>query len=309
MLDDLALFAAIVECGSLTAAARRTHLPPATITRRLQQLEARLGCKLLHRSARRLQATPEGAAYFERCSPLLHALEQATHKLEQSLTQVQGTVRLLAPMGLAQGVMAPAWPRFLARYPEVQLELRLSNLPEDLLEQGADMALRVGALADSSMTQRRLGQAAMGLLAAPDYLAQAAPITTPQDLPNHRWLVAEPLRQLRLTHRETGASYSQSLYGPATRGLVNDMAIAADMAASGLGLLFAPLWACAAPLQAGRLVHVLPDWQADAYEIALVWPQQRHLPARVRALIDHLVEFSAAEPRLQGQMQIIAPHG
>ena len=305
MLDDLALFAAIVESGSLSAAARRTHLPPATITRRLQQLEARLGCKLLHRSARRLQATPEGQAYFERCSPLLHALEQATQNLAQSLTQVQGMVRVLAPMNLAKGVLQPVWPAFLARHPGVQLDLRLSNLREDLLEHGADLAIRVGPLTDSSLVGRRLGLAAMGLMAAPSYLAQSGLIESPQDLANQHWVVADPLRQLRLTHSETGERYTQSLYGPSLRGMVNDVALAAHMASQGLGLLYAPLWACLERLKSGELVQLLPQWQADAHDIALVWPQQRHLPARVRALIDQWLEFSAAEPRLQGQMQII----
>lgn len=304
MFDDLALFVAIVESGSLSAAARRAGLPPATVTRRLQQLERQLGCKLLHRSARRMLPTPEGQAYFERCSPLLQSLAQATQNLEQSLTQVQGTVRVLAPMNLAKGLLLPVWQEFLARYPGVQLDLRLSNLREDLLEQGADLAIRVGSLADSSLTGRRLGHAAMGLLASPDYLAQAAPINGPPDLAGQRWIVADPLRQLRLAHSQTGEVYSQSLYGTAMRGMVNDVAIAAAMAASGLGLLFAPLWACASYLEQGSLVPVLPQWQAGSHDISLLWPQH-HLPARVRALIDLLLEFSANDPRLQGQMQIM----
>lgn len=308
MLDDLALFVAIVDSGSLSAAAHRLSLPPATLTRRLQQLEQRLDCKLLHRSARRLQPTAEGLAYYERCSPLLQALKQATENLETSQTRVHGVVRLLAPMNLAKGPLMPVWCSFLERYPDVQLELRLSNLREDVLEQGADLAIRVGALADSSLQGRRLGTAAMGLLAAPRYLAQAPAITSPQDLPQHRWLVADPLRTLHLNHAATGESYSQPLMSTGVRGIVNDVVVAAELACAGQGLLYGPLWACADPLQNGALVQVLPQWQARSHDISLVWPQQRQLPARVRALIDLLVEFSASSPALQSQMPIIAHH-
>ena len=148
----------------------------------------------------------------------------------------------------------------------------------------------------------------MGLLAAPSYLAQAPIITTPQDLHLHRWLVADPLRTLNLTRSDTGETYSQPLMGPGARSLVNDVVLAAELACAGLGLLYGPLWACEQPLQSGALVQVLPQWQARANDISLVWPQQRQLPARVRALIDMLVEFSASNPTLQSQMPIIAHH-
>lgn len=157
MLDDLALFVAIVESGSLSAAARRMQIPAATVTRRLQQLERQLNCQLLHRSARRLQPTPEGLAYYERCSPLLQSLQQATQNLESTLTEVQGLVRVLAPMNLAKGLLRQVWVDFMARYPGVRLDLRLSNLREDMFEHGADLAIRVGEQPDSSMAQRRLG--------------------------------------------------------------------------------------------------------------------------------------------------------
>ena len=308
MLDDLALFVAIVDSGSLSAAAHRLDLPPATLTRRLQQLEQRLGYKLLHRSARRLQPTPEGEAYYERCGPLLQALQQATEKLETSQTRVQGRVRVLAPLNLAKGVLMPVWRDFVSRYPDVQLDLRLSNLREDVMEQGADLAIRVGSLPDSSMQSRRLGGAAMGLMAAPRYLAQAPAITCPQDLPPHRWLVADPLRNLHLRHVDTGEAYSLPLLGDGLRAMANDVVVAADLACAGLGLLYAPLWACTPALQSGALVQVLPQWQAREHDISLVWPQQHQPPARVRALIDLLVEFSAGSPALQSQMPIIAHH-
>ena len=307
MLDDLALFAFIVDSGSLSAAARRAHMPPATVTRRLQQLEQRLGCKLLHRSARSLQPTPEGLAYYERCAPLLRSLQQATESLEASQTQVKGLVRVLAPMNMAKGLLRPVWSQFLAAYPQVQLDLRLSNLREDLFEHGADVAIRLGDLPDSSLAQRRLGAVAIGLVAAPDYLAGAKAIKEPKDLLAHRWLVAEPLRNLRLTHTVTGEQYAQGLHADA-RSVINDVSLSLDLACAGLGLLNCPLWMSDAYVRSGALVPVLPQWLATPNSVALVWPQQRHLPARVRALVDMLGDFAQTDPWLQGQMPIIPHH-
>ncbi|TDS85181.1 LysR family transcriptional regulator [Comamonas sp. JUb58] len=307
MLDDLALFAAIVDSGSLSAAARRTRLPPATVTRRLQQLEQQLGCKLLHRSARRLQPTPEGLEYYERCAPLLRSLQQATESLEASHTQVQGLVRVLAPMNLAKGLLRPVWTAFLAQHPKVQLDLRLSNLREDVFEHGADLAVRLGDLPDSSLAHRRLGTTAIGLLASPGYLAQAGTPRHPRELAGHQWLVAEPLRTVQLQHAQTGERYAQSFHAEA-RCVINDVALAAEMACTGHGMLHCPLWMCDAQLRSGALLHVLPQWHAPANPIFMVWPQQRHMPARVRALVEMLGDFARAEPWLQGQMPIIPTH-
>ena len=129
MLDDLALFVTIVEEGSLNAAALRENLPPATVTRRLQKLESELGYRLLNRSARRLQPTAEGWQYYERCRPLVRALRQATQQLDASLSDISGTIRVLAPVNFASGLLTPAWASFMHQYPDIRLELELSNRP------------------------------------------------------------------------------------------------------------------------------------------------------------------------------------
>ena len=127
MLDDLALFIAIVEAGSLNAAAEKEGLPTATVTRRLQKLEAGLGYRLLHRSARRTMLTAEGTQYYEQCRPLVQALRQATLRLDATLGAIEGSIRVLAPVNFASEILAPAWASFLEQYPRVQLELELSN--------------------------------------------------------------------------------------------------------------------------------------------------------------------------------------
>ncbi|RIX40325.1 MAG: LysR family transcriptional regulator [Rhodocyclales bacterium GT-UBC] len=298
MLDDLALFVRIVESGSLSAAGQKLGVPAATLTRRLQKLEADLGCKLLHRSARRLLPTSEGWQYYERCRPLLASLQQATQALDVALNQVSGSIRLLAPVTLANALYRDAWAGFLARYPDIRLEMRLANEVEDLLERGADLALRVGELTDVQFNQRRLGDTRVVLVAAPAYLDRHGQPQHPDQLAEHALLLAESLPQWALVKRQNGERWSAPI--PATpRVRLNEMQLAVDLAIAGLGILYCPLPAALAALSDGRLRHALPDWRGEARPVYAVWPQQRALPARVRALVDYLIEFSAAQPLMR----------
>lgn len=296
MLDDLALFVTIVEEGSLNAAAARENLPPATVTRRLQKLEGALGYRLLNRSARRLQPTAEGWQYYERCRPLVRALRQATQQLDASLSDISGTIRVLAPVNFASGLLTPAWASFLYRYPDIKLELELSNRLQDLVASGADLAIRVGALDDSSLMQRRLGSASLVMVAAPSYLARAGIPQDPSQLDQHELIVAEPLRTWRLRRPGDGA---EVVLQPQARIRVNEMRLAVEMAHAGLGILLCPLLQSRIEVADGSLVRVLPDWMPPPRHVYAVWTQRRYVPARVRVLLEHLAEFAAASPLLQ----------
>lgn len=295
MLDDLALFVAIVEAGSLSAAAEKQALPTATVTRRLQKLEKALGYRLLHRSARGMQPTAEGWQYYEQCRPLVHALHQAAQQLDASLGKIAGTIRVLAPINLGSGLLTPAWVGFIERYPEVKLEMDLSNAVQDLVASGADLAIRVGPQHDSLFTQRRLGEVALALVAAPAYLAAAGIPEHAEALLQHALIVVEPLQHWRLRDPVHGGETSIQ---PHPRVRVNEMRLAVEMAAAGQGILLCPLIQCQAGLQQGSLVQLLPDWMPPPRQVYAVWPQQRYLPARVRALVEHLAAFAANHPLL-----------
>ncbi len=295
MLDDLALFVAIVEAGSLNAAAQKQALPTATVTRRLQKLEKALGYRLLHRSARGMQPTAEGWQYYEQCRPLVHALHQAAQNLDASLGKIAGNIRILAPTNLGSGLLTPAWAGFMERYPEVNLEMDLSNTVQDLVGSGADLAIRVGPQHDSLFTQRRLGQVALALVAAPAYLAAAGIPEHAAALEQHALIVVEPLLQWRLHNPQDG---TEVLLQPQPRVRVNDMRLAVAMAEAGQGVLLCPVIQCHEGLQQGSLVQLLPDWMPPPRQVYAVWPQQRYLPARVRALVEHLAAFAAAHPLL-----------
>ncbi|MGK5021484.1 LysR family transcriptional regulator [Janthinobacterium sp. LB2P10] len=299
MLDDLALFVAIVEAGSLHAAAVKEDLPAATVTRRLQKLEGQLGYRLLNRSARRLQPTAEGWQYYEQCRPLVHALRQATQQLDASLSAVSGCIRVLAPVNFASGLLTPAWVSFMQQYPDIRLELELSNLLQDLVSSGADLAIRVGALDDSSLMQRRLGSAALVMVAAPAYLARAGVPRDLQELALHQLIVAEPLRTWRLRRPGDGA---EMLIEPQARLRVNEMRLAVEMADAGIGILLCPLLQCRDEVARGSLVRVLPDWMPQPRHVYAVWTQRRYLPARVRVLLEHLAAFAADNPLLNAAL-------
>ena len=296
MLDDLALFIAIVEAGSLNAAAEKEGLPTATVTRRLQKLEAGLGYRLLHRSARRTMLTAEGMQYYEQCRPLVQALRQATMRLDATLGAIEGTIRVLAPVNFASEILAPAWAGFLEQYPRVKLDLELSNAVQDLVGSGADLAIRIGAQADSTLTQRKLCDVRMALVAAPAYLARHGIPASAAQLEGHATIATLPLREWRLHDPETGAI---SVLHPEPRIRVNEVRLAVMMAEAGLGIALSPELQCHASLESGALVRLLPGWLPRERSVYAVWSQQRYLPARVRALLEHLAEFTAQHPLLQ----------
>jgi len=298
MLDDLALFIAIVEAGSLNAAAEKEGLPTATVTRRLQKLEAGLGYRLLHRSARRTMLTAEGTQYYEQCRPLVQALRQATLRLDATLGAIEGTIRVLAPVNFASEILAPAWASFLEQYSRVQLELELSNEVQDLVGSGADLAIRIGAMADSTLTQRKLGDVRLVLAASPSYLAQHGTPCSIAELERHSTIATLPLREWHLQDPDTGAL---TVLHPDPRVRVNEVRLAVMMAEAGLGIVLAPELQCHPSLQSGALVRLLPRWTSRERSVYAVWSQQRYLPARVRALLEHLAAFTAQHPLLTGE--------
>lgn len=291
MLDDLSLFISIVESGSLGAAAEKEGLPSATVTRRLQALERDLGYQLLVRSARRMQLTSEGQLYYEQCRPLIHALRQAARRLDDVFGAISGNIRILAPTNLACGPLTQAWSGFMQKHPAVTLELELSNTLQDLVGKGADLAIRVGALNDSALVQRRLGESKIVLVAAPSYLEKAGCPRGAEALMQHELIVAEPLRQWKLRKPQENA---EMVIRPQPRFRVDEMRLAVSMAEAGIGILLCPEIQCRASIESGRLVTLLPDWMPAPRQIYAVWPQQQYMPARVRALLDYLVEFVAA---------------
>ncbi len=283
-LNQMLVFAGVVREGSFTAAARSLDQPKSTVSKRVAELEARLGVRLLHRSTRRVRLTEEGAAYYERCRRVVHEAEDADRAVRDHDGAPRGLVRMTAPAATA-GFLAPIAERFLRAHPGVSLELQLLDRQVDLIQEGFDLAIRAGPMRDSSLVARRLGASERCLVASPAYLAAHGTPRHPRDLRTHECI-----------RNEAGAVAwrfergRRKLAVPvAGRYVVSSSQLAREGALVGLGIASVPRFTATADLAAGRLVAVLPDWPLRRGELHLLYPSGKHLSPRVRALIDLIV--------------------
>ncbi|MBR0573243.1 MULTISPECIES: LysR family transcriptional regulator [Pasteurellaceae] len=288
MLNNLSLFVTIVKSGSFQKAATQMNIPTSTLTRRLQRLEASLDCKLLHRSSRGIKLTQEGETYFEKCQPILAMLEQNIQDIHQHTTQASGTVRVLAPINLSL-FMANFWYDFLIKYPDIDLILQLNNCNDNLLEQGADLALRTGKQNNANLIQKRLATTPTCIVATKEYLQNNTPIHHPLDLQHHHWLVAQPLSNIVLTNEKTDERVHLTI--PKARLQVNEVSLCIDLVKQNLGLSYVPEILCQTELKKGELIKLLPTWQIPERTIYVLWNEQKQLPKRVKVLVEELVAF------------------
>ncbi|MBA4501204.1 LysR family transcriptional regulator [Marinobacterium marinum] len=295
--DDLALFIQIARRRSLAAAADYLQLPPATVTRRLKRLEAALGYQLVRRSARHFSLTNEGEVCYEHYAGLLDELEQTGARLSRDSQEMSGLLKVSAPTNLATGPLSPMWTAFMRRYPQVRLELMLSNRTEDMLEKRIDIALRIGPQADSGLYQKRLGWVATRLVAAPEYLQRAGRPERLELLQHHQTLMFKQFSPWRLNNADTGKQVDVHLTPAA---LVDDLALVLQFACDGLGVALLPMNEIQQPLLSGQLQLVLPEWFGPQRDIFAVWPDGKLLSARARCLRDFMQEYIGREPGLQG---------
>ncbi|TJY63301.1 LysR family transcriptional regulator [Sinimarinibacterium sp. CAU 1509] len=291
-LDDLQLFHQVVQLGSLSAASATIGVPIATLSRRLQALERTLGCRLLERSAHHFALTEAGQQYFAACGPLLEDLVAVTANLDDARTSLGGSLRITAPVNLTQQWMGPCYFDFMRRYPGVRLQLQVSNHYEDMIEQQLDAAIRVGEPQDSRQwIARPIGQTRLALCAAPAYLQQSSPLVHPRDLVAHSLVVASPMSRWNLTHRTSG---EQCMIQPQPYFQSNDIQVALDAAHTGFGIVLVPDYYFLAPSPTRReLVPVLPDWYGQPRPIYLMYRDRNVMSARLRAFVDHVVEWMA----------------
>ncbi|MGO2127732.1 MAG: LysR family transcriptional regulator [Pseudoalteromonas prydzensis] len=296
MLDDIVLFVHIVQQGGLSQAGEYLSLPAATVTRRLQRLESRLGEKLLHRSARQCTLTQQGQVYYQSYASLVEQFEQTSHQLNQQKEQLSGKLKVLAPLNICHGFLKPMWLSFCKQYPDIQLELILNNQLEDIIKSQADLALRIGPQVDSLLQQKKLGQADSILVATPHYLASAAALTEPSDLKLHRLIGTTLRNKWPLTNIKTRASYTHMCR---FNSIYNDTSFVKYQVADHQGVGLLPRFEIINELDTGELVRVLPMWQSHSREIYAIWPSGRLLSKKALCLRDYMHAF------IQEQL----PHG
>ncbi|MBI3347101.1 MAG: LysR family transcriptional regulator [Burkholderiales bacterium] len=298
--DALQAFARVVETGSFTKAARALDVSNTTVTQLVQQLEARLRVKLLHRTTRQVRVTDDGAAYYERVVRLLADLEDADTSLSDAAAALRGRLRVDVPSPLARLVLVPALPDFHARYPDIELHLGVSDRMVDVIGDHVDCVLRGGELADSTLMARRVGELAMGMYAAPAYLQRHGRPTHPGDLADdaHRMVGYLRWRSGRIApvtlHRDGEAVAIHGRHALA----VDDGNAYLAAGVAGLGVLCVPRYMAEPSVTRGELMPLLDGWRVDPMPLYLAFPPHRHISAKLRTFIDWVVDVLARQPAI-----------
>jgi len=281
-------FAQVVESGSFARAAERLTLSTTAISKHVADLEAHLHTRLLNRTTRKLSLTESGQAFYGRCVQLLHDLEEAEQEAAGAAGIPRGTLRLTSSVNFGVRQLAPAIAEFAVRYPELKFDVQLSDRVVDLVEEGFDLAIRIGRPGSENLVARRLGEMRVILCASPVYVKAHGAPSVADDLAHHNCLTYEysvPRSQWRL-HDADGKEHQVQVSGTMHS---NNGDLLAEAAAHGSGIVFQPDFIVGGYLQSGRLVPLLPGYEGASLPIYAVYPSRKHLSAKVRAFVDFLI--------------------
>lgn len=292
----MSAFVRVVEAGSFAGAADRLGKSVSVVSRHVADLEAYLGTRLLNRTTRRVSLTEPGRAFHARAVQLLADLDEAEAEAGAgAAAEPRGTLRLTCATAFALGYLAPVIADFGARHPRVRFDVELSNRVVDLVEEGFDLAVRIGPVRSQALIVRRLGESTLVCCASPAYLATREAPRVPEDLARHACLTyayAEPADVWTFVD-DAGATHSVKVSGPAH---ANSGEMLAALGVAGMGVHMEPDIAVAEHVRAGRLVQLLPGYRGRSIPIQAVYPSRRYLSAKVRAFIDCLVDRFADTP-------------
>lgn len=286
LVDGMKTFVAAVETGSFTAAADRLGISKKLVSKYVAQLEDRLGVRLLHRTTRKLSLTEAGQGYYARCADLIEEIEALATSMRTEGEGLCGTLRISAPSSFGELYVLPLVRDFGALHPDLTIDLRLNDRYVDLAEEGFDLAIRIGAMEDSSMISRRLATAEMWVVATPDFLRSHGTPQVPGDLANFNCI--------RDTNMRAGQAWPFTVNGQSQRiavdgkFLVNSATATRRLALGGHGLALCPDYVISADVAAGRLIRVLADFAVPALDIRAVFLNPRHMPVKQRMFMDFL---------------------
>lgn len=288
--SELLLVVELARAGGMSAAARELDVTPAAVSKRLAQIEARLGVRLFNRSTRRLSLTAEGEVYLENARRILGEIDDLDALIASRQTAPRGLLKVNAPLGFGRSYIAPAIAEFAQQYPEVSLQLQLTDRPADFVREAFDVAVRFGDLPDTSLIARKIAPNRRLVCASPGYLKKRGTPATPHDLARHQCIV---LRQNDAAYglwRFTKGRRSETVK---VRGNLssNDGEVTLTWGLAGLGILQRAEWDLARYLRSGRLVQVLEDYALPQADIYAVFPERHHLSAKVRVFVDFLVAY------------------
>ncbi|HFS0184127.1 TPA: LysR substrate-binding domain-containing protein [Enterobacter hormaechei] len=306
-LKDIPVFVASVEAGSFAQAAVRLHLSRSAVGKSIARLEERLGVRLFHRTTRSQRLTDNGALFYERCLRALEEIRGAESQLETGKHQVSGRLRVAVPVLFGRQCIAPLLIELSQEHPGLELEMSFSDRVVDLVEEGFDMAVRNGALADSSvLVARRLGEHRMVLCAAPDYLLKNGQPQTVDDLRQHTAINYTRAGRV-LPWQLMDYDGTSRTFIPRSSLNMDDLQAICDAALAGHGLAWLPCWMVIKEIQQGDLVPLLKQAPDVRFDVHAVWQQTPHLPLRVRIAIDMLVKRLPAVMSLEFPASIKKP--
>ncbi|EPY4951832.1 TPA: LysR family transcriptional regulator [Klebsiella pneumoniae] len=291
--DAMRAFARVVEAGSFTKAAQTLHMSKTTVTQLIQQLESRLRVRLLHRTTRKLGVTPDGAVYYERVIRLLADMEDAENNLSSAAMTPRGRLRVDVPSPLARLILVPALPAFHARYPDIQIDMGVSDRGVDLIGDNVDCVLRGGQITDQSLIARHVGDLQIGVYVAPSYVERLGAPAHPRELQNtdhcivgflsSRTSKIDPLVLCSENERiEITGNYVLA---------VDDGNAYLEAGLVGLGVIALPNYMAAAHQAVGALIPLFTQWRISPMPLYLAFPPNRHVNAKLRVFIDWIVEL------------------
>lgn len=293
------VFVQVVDAGGFTRAAEHMHLPKATVSTLVQTLEKTLAVKLLHRTTRQVSVTSDGAAYYERCLRILSDVREAEESLSRNRANPSGRLRVDASTGVANDIIIPALPDFFARYPDIGLELGCGDRQVDLIEEGIDCAIRGGTLPDSGLIARRIGVLQFVTCATPAYLAKHGRPIHPDDLLKHRCVNYFSSKTGKVFDWDFSRGDEQIQVAAPACLAVNDSTAYISAGLAGLGIMQMPSYSIDPYVASGALELLLEDWVSAPLPVNVVYPQNRHLSAKVRVFVEWVADLFVTHPRFQ----------
>lgn len=288
-LNAMAVFARVVELESFTAAAEALGLSKSMVSRQISDLEDALKVRLLNRTTRKLSVTEAGAVVYERAARIVNEANEAARDANCIEGAVRGRLRINAPMSFGITELGPVMSKFLARYPELSVELALNDRQVDLMEEGFDVSVRISKLNDSSLIARQLAPVRRTIVGTPDYFKVHGVPRHPHDLKDHKFvLYSLRPKPEQLEFRDPGGKFfTVDVQGSF---LCNNADAMQGIIQAGQALCVAPMFLCAEALRRGDLVSVLDEWETEPLTLHVIYPHTRHLSAKVRAFVDFAVE-------------------
>lgn len=288
-LNNITILKQVIDSGSFTQAATNLGMTKSTVSRKLAELEGYLGVKLITRSTRKLGLTQEGEIFYQASIKVLDIMQQTELELTANQSLIRGHLNLAMPVEIGHNVMSDYINSFLKRYPEVTINLEMTNREVDIIGSGIDLYVQIGEINDSSLIARTIDYSKRIIVASPDYLATYGKVHSPDDLksPHHQIKVVNAVKVPSLYLNQVDKAIRANL---PYRLKVNTITACKSACLSGLGIATLPEFICRQYIKNGELVHILPDWELPKAAISLVFPQNKLIPKRLRVFIDHVLE-------------------